>query len=116
MVRLLLFVSLLAGCPAPLRYVVVDVTAHGAPVPGALVAVSCADPRYGTALRTDDDGRAAVMVGEGSSCRAFVAKPGYPTVETGLASACWTATVCAPTRVELVWQAALPRPVVEVAR
>lgn len=113
----LLWLFVLAGCPAPARYVVADVTAARAPVQGALVAAECANER--TARRTDEDGRARVRVMRDShSCSLVVAKPGLPTVETGPVNTCPTANACAPARVDLTPRYdANPyaRPAIEVA-
>ena len=104
MQRLALFFAL-AGCPAPSRYVIADVTAHRVPVAGALVATECG-ATYNPAQRTDEDGRARVRMFENTSCSLLVAKPGYPTVVTGPVSVCPGAT-CPPTRIDL---APGPRP------
>ena len=89
----------LAGCPAPARYVVADVTAARAPVPNALVAAACGAHRH-AAQRTDEEGRARLRVAEGGDCSLLVAKPGFPTVETGPVSVC-PSGACAPTRIDL---------------
>jgi hypothetical protein len=103
MQRLLYFaVVALAGCPAPGRYVVADVTASRRPVEGALVAASCGDRYANAATRTDDGGRARMRVPSTSSyCSLTVAKPGLPTVETGPVNVCPTTGACTPTRVDL---------------
>jgi hypothetical protein len=95
--RCLLFLAL-AGCPAPHRYIITDVTAARAPVPGALVAADCGTA-YNPTQRTDEDGHARVRV-ERETCSLLVAKPGYPTVVTGPVNVCPAGT-CAPTRVDL---------------
>ena len=105
----LVWLFLLAGCPAPSRYVVADVTAARVPLPGALVAADCNGARF--AQRTDEDGRARVRVAtDRHACSLLVAKPGYRTVETGAVDIC-PAGACAPTRVDL---AAPSRPFVPV--
>jgi len=94
----------LAGCPAPSRYVVADVTAARAPVAGALVAADCGSQnpeRRDPAQRTDEDGRARLRMATGSNCSLLVAKPGYPTVTTGPVSVCPAGT-CAPTQIDLL--------------
>ena len=96
----LIWLCLLAGCPAPSRYVVVDVTAARVPVQNALVTVDCQGPLQG-AQRTDEDGRARVRVlDDGRDCSLLVAKPGYPTVQTGDVSVC-SAGACPPSYVDL---------------
>ena len=96
----LLWLLVLAGCPASSRYIVADVTASRTPLHGALVAADCGTP-YSPAQRTDEDGRARMRVyTEGHTCSLLVAKPGYPTVETGPVNIC-PAGACAPTRVDL---------------
>jgi hypothetical protein len=96
----LLWLCLLAGCPAPSRYVVVDVTAQRVPVANALIAVDCQGPLQG-AQRTDEDGRARVRVfDDGRDCSVLVAKPGYPTVLSGDVSVC-SAGSCPPSYVDL---------------
>jgi hypothetical protein len=92
----------LAGCPAPSsRYVVADVTAARVPLQGALVAADCGTA-YNPAQRTGEDGRARVRVWNEDSrtCSLIVAKPGYPTVETGPVNVC-PAGACAPARIDL---------------
>ena len=97
----LLWLFLLGGCPAPMHYVVADVTASRAPVQGALVAADCG-ASHRAAQRTDEDGRARVRItGEVRGCSLVVGKPGLPTVETGAVSACPTPYACPPTRVDL---------------
>lgn len=112
----LVWLFVLAGCPASSsRYVVADVTAARAPLHGALVAANCGAP-YSSAQRTDEDGRARLRVfTEGNTCALLVAKPGYPTVETGPVNIC-PAGACAPTRVDLAPIAAPPVPRRETAR
>ena len=96
----LLWLFLLAGCPASSRYIVADVTAARVPLHGALVSASCGAP-YELAQRTDEDGRARMRVfTDGNTCSLRVAKPGYPTLETGPVNVC-PAGACAPTRVDL---------------
>ena len=95
----LALVFALAGCPAPSRYVIADVTAARVPLPGALVATDCG-AAYNPAQRTDEDGRARVRMFEGTSCSLLVAKPGYPTVVTGPVSVCPAGT-CPPTQIDL---------------
>ena len=96
----LLWLFLLAGCPASSRYIVADVTAARAPLQGALVAARCGTP-HALAQRTDEDGRARMRVSaDGNTCSLVVAKPGYPTIETGPVNVC-PAGACAPTRVDL---------------
>lgn len=96
----LLWLCLLAGCPPQSRFVVVDVTAQRAPVQNALVAVDCQGPIQG-AQRTDEEGRARVRVyDDGRECTLLVAKPGYPTVQTGDVSVC-SGGGCPPSRVDL---------------
>jgi hypothetical protein len=103
----LLWLLVLAGCPAPARYVVADVTAARAPVQGALVAAECGPHR--AARRTDEDGRARVEVAQSArDCALLVAKPGLPTVETGPVNTCPTADACVPTRVDLTPSFARP--------
>jgi hypothetical protein len=89
----------LAGCPAPSRYIIADVTASRVPVPGALVAADCGNP-HEPALRTDEDGRARMMVNDRQNCSLLVAKPGYPTVTTGPVNVC-PSGACTPTRIDL---------------
>jgi hypothetical protein len=96
--RLALLLAL-AGCPTPGRYIVTDVTAARAPLPGALVAADCGTPYHPT-QRTDEDGRARVRVVDRERCSLLIAKPGYPTVLTGPVDVCPAGT-CAPTRVDL---------------
>ena len=96
----LLWLSLLAGCPATSsRYIVADVTAGRAPVAGALVAAACG-PGAGPAQRTDEDGRARLRVFDDRTCSLLVAKPGYPTVQTGPVDIC-SGAACPPARVDL---------------
>lgn len=101
----LLWLVLLAGCPAQNRYVVADVTSNQQPVQGALVAVDCGESahhEYRGALRTDEDGRARVRVYQGGNhCGVLVAKPGYETVTSGPVNICPTTGACAPTRIDL---------------
>jgi hypothetical protein len=89
----------LAGCPAPGRYIVADVTAARAPLAGALVAADCGTP-HNPAQRTDEDGRARVRVADRETCALLVAKPGYPTVLTGPVNVC-PPGACPPTHVDL---------------
>lgn len=106
----LVLVFLLAGCPAPSRYVVADVTAARVPLAGALVAADCTGARF--AQRTDEDGRARVrIVGNRDACSLLVAKPGYRTVETGAVDIC-PPGACAPTRIDL---GGPPRPIAPYA-
>lgn len=111
--RLAYLVFVLAGCPAPGRYVVADVTAHRVPVQGALVATNCGTPHGDVAQRTDEEGRARMRVKAENvnRCSLLVAKPGLPTVETGPVNVCPTATACEPTRIEMTYA---PRPAARV--
>jgi hypothetical protein len=110
--RRLVCLVLLAGCPAPSRYVVADVTVARVPLQGALVAADCGTP-YNPAQRTGDDGRARMRVWNDDShtCSLTVAKPGYPTIETGPVNVC-PSGACAPTRIDLAAapEAAEPAP------
>ena len=91
----------LTWCPPPARYIVADVTAARAPVEGAMVAAECGE-HHKAALRTDDEGRARMRVYHSTDqCSLTVAKPGFPTVETGLVNVCPTPGACTPTHVEL---------------
>jgi hypothetical protein len=103
MTRFTLYVMLLAGCPAPNRYVITDVVSYQAPVEDAMVAARCGTP-YGSALRTDHNGRARLAVrgeAEASQCVLTVAKPGYSTVEVEGVNICSTPTGCPAMRIEL---------------
>ena len=107
----LLWLFLLAGCPSSSRYIVADVTAARAPLHNALVSADCGQP-YSPAQRTDEEGRARLRVfTETNTCSLLVAKPGYPTVETGPVNVC-SAGACAPTRVDLAYDQPIapPRP------
>jgi hypothetical protein len=98
----------LAGCPPPPRYAVVDVI-DPAPVQDAVVASDCGEPQ-GTALRTDENGRARVQIfGKRSAerCVLTIAKPGYFTAIAGAVQLCTNATACPPTVVQLVASAFL---------
>ncbi len=94
-----LLVSLsLGGCPPPPRYVVADVISPHGPVEDALVAADCGGTTH-SALRTDEEGRARVMLYGRSrlpSCTLTVAKPGYWTVVLRGANVCSTPG-CPPT-------------------
>ena len=98
----------LAGCPAPERYVVADVTANRRPVEDALVAASCGT-NQNAAIRTDADGHARMRVAA-DRCSLVVAKPWFPTVETGPANVCPTPMACAPMRVDLALPVYAPQP------
>jgi len=106
--RLLLFVplALLGGCPPPPHYLITDVTTPRGPVSDALVAADCdranPTPTFGPAMRTDQGGRARLLLrrSDAAGCSVTVAKPGYATVEVGAVSVCTTAA-CPPTIVEL---------------
>jgi hypothetical protein len=118
----LLWLFLLAGCPPPPRYVVADVTAGHRPLEGALVVTRCGDAQRDAALRTDEDGIARVQVFR-DDCSLLVAKPGYPTVETGPVNVCPNIYACSPMRVDLTMppyanpiDTRYARPPMEVAR
>jgi hypothetical protein len=104
----LLCLFALAGCPAAPRYVVADVTANHRPVEDALVAASCGS-NQNAALRTDEDGHARLRV-YSDRCSLVVAKPGFPTVETGPTNVCPTPTACAAMRVDLSLPVYAPQP------
>jgi hypothetical protein len=97
---------LLGGCPPPPHYLITDVTTPRGPVSDALVAADCdhasPTPVFGPAMRTDQGGRARLLIprSEATGCAVTVAKPGYATVEVGAVSVCTTAA-CPPTTVEL---------------
>ena len=99
--------SVLAGCPPPPRYAVVDVVEDAprpAPVSNALVTTDCGKP-YEGAERTDELGRARVRLFERVSadrCVLVVAKPGYATVVTPLVQLCDHLSPCPATVVALL--------------
>lgn len=101
MVRVLWLV-LLAGCPAAPRYVVADVFGPAGPLEGALVASHCTGVTYHSAARTDDEGRARLaMRHEAARCGLLVAKPGFSTVEITGVHACSKPSSCPPVPVQL---------------
>jgi hypothetical protein len=101
MVRLL-WLALLAGCPAAPRYIVADVYGSAGPLQSALVASHCAGARANSAARTDEDGRARLAVRhEVAQCGLLVAKPGYTTVEITGVHACSKPSSCPPVPVQL---------------
>jgi hypothetical protein len=102
----------LAGCPAEAPFVVTDVHVAGRPVADALVGIYCAgEPRRdtlgataGSAVRTDDTGRARLRVPLGvlaGDCTVTVAKPGFPTVESRGANACSSPVECPALAIDL---------------
>lgn len=96
--------TMAAGCPAPSRYIVADVSAKRAPVEDALVAADCDPGTIHSARRTDERGRARVRVGAGREsdrCVVTVAKPGYRTIERRGASACSKSPACPQTSYRL---------------
>jgi hypothetical protein len=92
----------LAGCPPPPRYAVVEVY-DPEPVQDALVATDCG--KYNNnAMRTDDSGRARIRISGDIApdrCVVTVAKPGYPTVQASSVQLCSVATACPATIVQL---------------
>ena len=94
--RSLFALLLLAGCPPPPRYAVVEVTTP-APLADAMVAARCG--MSSVATRTNDVGRTRLTVhGQASAdrCVLTVAKPGYTTVETTGVELCTSPTACPP--------------------
>jgi hypothetical protein len=107
-----LWLLALAGCPAEAPFVVTDVHVAGRAVADALVGIYCTgDPRRdtlgvtaGSAVKTDDAGRARLRVPSGvpaRDCIVTVAKPGFPTVESRGASACSSPVECPALAIDL---------------
>lgn len=118
---------LLAGCPPPPSFLIVEVQSAHQPVRDALAGAYCAgaprDDKPGTtlgwAMRTDEVGRARLLFGIAHPqnwCSVIVAKPGFRTAETSRLTTCTSAASCSPVRVELVPVGAPGSPPAEIAR
>lgn len=99
---LLATVLLSAGCPAPRHALAIEVRSGGQPLASAVVALVCKPG--GSALLTDEAGRASLEVrGEQplEACRLLAGKPGFRTVESRPVPQCAGRERCSAAAMEL---------------
>lgn len=100
-VRALAFFAVLSACGPQTRWIIVDVTSAGAPVPGATVSAACA-PDSSDAQRSDADGVATLAIRyKPKACTITAAQDELRTVQQGAVVPCRDRATCAHVRLDL---------------